>query len=191
MQATNLPAFLEHNLGPIQDGVSASTWGFQENVMAARFTGVPWPAANTYITLGLSKYELHAGSGHIRIELLVCANANDASQERAGLLHHLAHQCIETSDALTVDECFALPGRVFSNSAMTALLVTTPFLLDDSVAMFQPIRGDPIRLLMVTPIYETECEWIARHNVQQFIARLARLGEGILDVGRVALDSES
>ncbi|HFC8523346.1 TPA: suppressor of fused domain protein [Neisseria subflava] len=154
---------IEKYIGTISHG-SKSDSGNRYKLNIAAIPSSSNRNLKTYITLGLSKYNLNYKS---RFEILfVCSLKYDENQIFP-FLRWLAETIIENKKILLRGQVIYLPRSIVDSTKMDALYVSAPFYFDDD---FQVCYGEHYNIVfpLLVPLYKQEAELVEKKGWNAF-----------------------
>jgi len=181
----NVSAHLEHYLGPIERGWSASTGPM--GVQVCRFRDQPYASASTFATLGLSHHALRmTEKREVRQEVVLSVQKSQAREELAGLLLEVATRMIREHRALLRGEVLPLGSTILPGTEATALYASLPVLFPGGLATFSGTTP-PTVFVWLFPILPNEVRFIATHGWSAFEDLLEQQAPDLLDLHRAPI----
>ena len=156
-----VPEHIEHYLGKITHGIKSNN---SNGVNAVIFPSVPENALTTYVTLGLSKYDLNYKS---KFELVFVSSDKEEQGNLANMLIWIADLIIQKSRPVLCGEIVYLPQTISKNTKMNCLLVYTPFYFEDNFQVAKTQNGNVVFPLLI-PIYIEEAKLIQEKGIESF-----------------------
>lgn len=146
---------IEKYIGIISHG-SKSDSGSQYKLNIATILYSLGKDLKTYITLGLSKYDLNYKS---RFEIVfICSSKYDENQIFS-FLRWLAETIIENKKILLRGQVIYLPRSIVDSTKMDAVYVSAPFYFDDGFQVYYDEHYNTVFPLLV-PLYKQEAELV-------------------------------
>ena len=156
-----VPNHIEYYLGEIARGIKSCN---SNGVNTAIFPDVPENGLTSYVTLGLSKYDLNYKS---KFELVfVCSNLEEEINI-ANMLIWMADLIIRKSRPVLCGEIVYLPQTISKNTKMNCLLIYTPFYFPEDFQVAKTQNGDVVLPLLI-PIYIEEAKFIQEKGIESF-----------------------
>ncbi|MGH7638605.1 MAG: suppressor of fused domain protein [Gemmatimonadaceae bacterium] len=179
-----LIAHIEKHLGRIDRG---SRFSGDSELQVAIIDGEPRPAAQAYVTLGLSNHVLRSVSARqFRMELLGASyrNFNDLRPE-ANLLT-IALDVLASHEALLRGHVVTRKGPIVAGSRLDAYYCATPVYFRDGLSTF---RGSVPATVIVwlVPISHAEAQYVWQHGWSKFEDLLVARDPDLLDLHRASL----
>jgi hypothetical protein len=168
---TNVAKHLEDRLGPIAFG-----WADRNSsvkVQVVRFEQQPESNVNTYVTLGLSDWQLNMSrSGRkVRQELLLCATSQLSERDVASALLGIAERCIESGSAVLRGDVIELGRPLLNGTQMSAVYATNPTVFGERLLAVDP-EQPPLVFVWLVPVTTDEVDFIRNRSWAAFEAEL-------------------
>ena len=179
---------LERFCGPIERGWPIDPDGNKLPFQLVQMQRGPIDGTITYSTLGLSKIELRSRSSRksIRQELVMLSRSNATPDNLPPLLQQVAVEAVQSDYAYLRGDVIGPRGRLFQDSSVTALYVTSPAYFPKEFASVEDDGGTVIFAWLV-PITDQESRLIAEIGWNEFEAKLERQDPDLLDFRRATL----
>lgn len=162
---------LEQHLGPmIQAHQPPADF---PDISIVEFRDQPFPGVTTYITHGMSDYNLSRHGQQTRTELLIPATEDTPPEVLYSYLLLLAHNYAQPGLAPLRGEIVDLGEALGTAYGPRKAYMCVPAFYPRSFATV-PQTGLDIALIWALPIYPRESEWIKQEGWEQFEAALAK-----------------
>lgn len=144
----------------------------------------PIEGVTTYVTLGLSEFELSRPSGAtIRQELVFSANNTFSAHDVAGFLLSLGEHLRERKRAVLRGEVIGPSRPLLCGTRVNAAYFTNPTPFDDGFAEFSNV-DPPVIFALVVPLTNDEAKLISDHGWNWFEDELESQDPDIWDLNR-------
>ena len=156
----NLIEHIEGHIGKISCGSEKDIYDIEIIIIEDK----PKIGLKTFITVGLSKYELNYKS---LVELVFVCKKNDSNDEIVSFLSWLSKIILSEKKIILRGDVIYLPRNITENSSMNALYASIPFYFDDDFQVFNNINKNIIFPLLI-PIYKDEAKLIQKNGWNKF-----------------------
>ena len=152
-------------------------------VMAFAFVDQPGAGADTFVTLGLSRWALDQGDGtRIRQELVAAADRRDAGRLRP-VVQGVAHGMLGSGDSLRDGQVLGPAGPLFESSSLEAFYCTSPRVFPETFEVFRHSEP-PTAFMWLIPITGREAAFVAAQGWRRFEEELEERDPDVFDLRR-------
>ncbi|NOU86249.1 hypothetical protein GC102_10745 [Paenibacillus sp. LMG 31460] len=181
--------FLEKYLGTIQYGWSKNENDQKLPFKIVKYAGGPFPGTVSYSTLGLSNENLTSivSGKQIRQELIFNAYASFGDNNIPGILQQIGQLALKNKRAYLRGDVIGPNGKIFDNSDLEALYITSPVYFTDEFFTFDIDNKTAIIQAWVIPITSQEADFIKKYGWDKFEDMLVDINPDLIDFNRLSI----
>ncbi len=179
---------IERHLGTIESGWSKDADGETMPFSVARIDNPSGPGTVAFVTLGLSRHELHGSrpDKSIRCELLMLVTDDWRDGPMPGILQQVASGNLASHHALLRGEVVGPWGPLVAGSQLEALYATMPVYLPDEFATCE-VEGNQVIFIWLIPVSAGEAAFVTASGWPEFEDALAKSQLQLMDLHRPVL----
>jgi hypothetical protein len=175
---------IEKTLGPITKEWEHRADGSQLPFAIAQVDDQPMSGAVSYVTMGLSDWELRFPSGTpARQELVIACHRKHAVENVQGLLAGLAVERSQSRRALARGEVEGPAGPLLPTTELQALYASLPVYFTESFSK-DASTTPPTHFMWLVPISVEEASFVSRQGWNAFEDLLVKQDPDLLDLTR-------
>lgn len=172
---------IESNLGSIEKGWSLK---FQSrNIQVVKILNCPTLGVSTYVTLGMSDFELNLPNGKVRQELIFSLYDSHDEEDSASFLLTFCESILQSGKGLLRGEVVGPGDSLISGVKANSIYVSIPVVFDERVQVYSGGNGNVV-FAWIMPLHEAEAHYINESGWNSFEDNLSQIHTDFWDLNR-------